>query len=73
MVTFKSGVCCACQSVVPLTRSEIPLQQELARGWDREMCEMEYGDSIHYICVSHEFYGEPCEGTGQIPQCVLKD
>ncbi len=69
----KQGVCSVCECAVPLQPSSAALIAEHERGYDDWMINREYGDAINYICVDHTFYGEHCEGSGQIPQVVCKD
>lgn len=67
------GICCGCQSPVDLQYSSLPLHQLLELGQDEEEIHREYGDSISYVCVSHDAWGERCDGSGLVPQVVLKD
>lgn len=67
MVTFTKGICCGCHSPVPIVPSPIPRLEV-----DSDYPELEYGESINYICVDHDFYGATCDGSGQMPQAVCK-
>lgn len=67
-----TGICCTCQQEVPIYTSYIPRNEERERGLEDFEIDMQYGPSIDYLCESHHPWGELCEGTGQIPQFVLK-
>ena len=67
------GICPVCQGVQEIEFSPVPRQQEEARGLEWEDIEMTYGDDINYVVVPHVFYGVDCEGSGQIPQGIIKD
>ena len=71
MISYKSGICCVCQCAVPLQPSPIPRQQELDRGLDDWDINREYGESINYVVIDHIFYGQKCDGSGQIPQALI--
>jgi hypothetical protein len=73
MVKWRKGICCGCQTQVPLTESDIPRQQELDNGMDDWSIDRMYVDAVGFLCVEHEAWGERCEGSGQVPQVVLKE
>jgi len=63
------GICSVCEEKVSIERSAVPSSQLDKLGyadWEKA----EFGESLFYICLPH---GEPCEGSGQIPQVVLKN
>jgi hypothetical protein len=62
------GICCVCQQKVNISTSSEPRQQEYDAGHDDNSIDMTYGDEINYVCDAHDFYGEHCDGSGQIPQ-----
>jgi hypothetical protein len=71
MVTHKKGICSVCQSEVPINHSSIPSDEERKRGMEDYEISMTYGENINFICIDHEFYGEKCDGSGQIPQFII--
>lgn len=68
MVNIKKGLCCGCQEIVPVTESRQVAEET---SFDREWGFM--GDEGRFVCISHTFYGEPCDGSGQVPQCLVED
>jgi hypothetical protein len=65
-VKYSEGICCGCQSPVPL-KSYSPTQEEF------DSMDFPGGrECVQYVTVEHEFCGEPCEGSGQCPQVVLR-
>ena len=70
---YKKGLCCGCQSVVPVQPSTLAVEECLDKGIEEWELEQTYGNSIRYIVIDHTFYGEHCDGSGQIPQVVIKD
>ena len=67
------GICSCCEQKVCIERSPIPRQQELDMGYEDFEISMTYGESINFICSPHDCWGVPCEGSGQIPQAVIKE
>lgn len=65
------GICTCCQAEVPIYASSLARKEEEDRGYDQREIDMTYGESINYLVEQHDFYGELCEGSGQIPQAVL--
>ena len=67
------GICSVCQTVQPIVNSPTPSMQMEKLGYDDYEMERQFGESIYFLVVSHEFYGEHCDGSNQIPETVLKD
>jgi hypothetical protein len=68
---MKIGICTVCESRVAIVRSDIARKEERERGLDDWEIDMQYGDSINFLVMTHEFCGERCDGSQQIPQTVL--
>jgi hypothetical protein len=71
MTSYKKGICCGCQSEVAIQPCGLPRQEERERGFDDDDINMTYGTSIDFVVVEHSFFGEHCEGSGQIPQVIV--
>ncbi len=76
-VSVKLGICCVCQEKVLIEASSLA-RDELSERYgsdyyDEWFIDQWYGDSINFLVVEHKFYGERCDGSGQVPQVVLKD
>ena len=72
------GVCCTCQSSVDLFQSSVGRQELRELGWDDESIDKEFGANlecspVNYLCCSHEFCGDLCEGSNMVPQTVIGD
>jgi len=67
-----NGICCTCQELVPLRSSATPMQQMLKLGYEEAEVERTHGESIHYLCCSHDAFGEHCDGSEMCPQTVVK-
>ena len=71
-ITIKTGICCVCQSRIPINKSSLPREEELAHyDNDEFFVDMQYGDCINYVMIDHDFFGEKCSGSGQIPQFLV--
>lgn len=66
------GICSVCQEPVEIHPSDAAIREMAPHGYDLETLEHEFGEEIHYLCVPHSAYGKYCEGSGQIPQTILK-
>lgn len=74
MINIKKGICCVCESEVPITSSSLPRDEvKREQGWDDFDIDHEYGETINFICIDHDFCGQRCEGIGQIPQFILTE
>lgn len=72
------GICTVCQSPVAIRSSPVPLQELMQQSHSDDLfaddeIRRTYGDSINYLCDTHDAFGQHCEGSGLIPQVVLKD
>jgi hypothetical protein len=68
-----SGICCVCEEKQSIIYSPLPRQEEKDRGLDNFEINMTYGENINFIVEPHDFYGQPCSGSGQIPQFILRE
>lgn len=68
------GVCSVCRSKVEVVSAHGRIFHEMKEhGWDDEDVIREFGQSAHYLCEKHESFGQRCDGSGQIPEAILKD
>ncbi len=68
------GVCPVCQDVVPCRSANGQVFREMeVLGWEFEDVQREFGESVYWLLDTHESYGAPCEGSGQVPEALIKD
>ena len=65
------GICTGCQEQQSIRRSSTPRQEEKERGMEDCEIDQTYGDTINFVVEPHDFHGEPCDGSGQIPQALV--
>ena len=61
------GVCCECQSVHP-----IRMKRRTADEHDLD-ADNDLGPAGGYVMDIHDAWGSHCDGSGAMPQTVLKD
>lgn len=67
------GICCGCQGSVELVSAQRRELSLVDYTDDQISDECRWlGESVDYLVIEHEFCGERCDGSGQVPQVVLK-
>lgn len=66
------GICTVCQSPQNVHQSQVPMQQMVELGEEEEDMLFLFGDPILYLVDSHDCCGEHCEGSGLVPQTILR-
>ena len=67
----RQGICPVCQSKQLVSSSSAPRHDYREIGWDDEEIDRCHGEEVNFVLISHDFYGQPCEGGGQMPEAVL--
>jgi hypothetical protein len=62
------GVCCECQSVHPVRPARRRDDLDLDIDEDNDL-----GPVGDYVMDIHDFYGSHCDGSGEMPQALVKE
>jgi hypothetical protein len=66
------GVCTGCQCLVSVRFSTAPRLEMKNVGYNDWDLDMQFGESINYLCSEHDFCGERCDGSTLCPQAIVK-
>lgn len=66
------GICCGCQSPQDIQLSNLPANQMADLGWDAEDMDRCFGDDHRYVVMEHDFHGQRCDGSGLVPQAIIR-